>query len=95
MAYLRHALCFRASRPYREEMDCTLDNLEFFACAGLRMAPGCAQMTRTWIVYNKPKVASYTHAGMIMGLGLTSEWFSPAFTHCSDIRQTAAYGCMA
>lgn len=36
------------------------------------MAPGCAQMTRTWIVYNKPKVASYTHAGMIMGLGLTS-----------------------
>lgn len=40
--------------------------------AGLRMAPGCAQMTRTWIVYNKPKVASYTHAGMIMGLGLTS-----------------------
>ena len=41
--------------------------------AGLRMAPGCAQMTRTWIRYNKPKVASYTHAGMIMGLGLTGD----------------------
>lgn len=40
------------------------------------MAPGCAQMTRTWIRYNKPKIASYTHAGMIMGLGLTGE---PAF----------------
>ena len=28
-------------------------------------------MTRTWIVYNKPKEPSYTHAGMLMGLGLT------------------------
>ncbi len=43
------------------------------ACApvGLRLALGGAQMTRTWIVYNKPKEPSYTHAGMLMGLGLT------------------------
>ena len=39
--------------------------------AGLQLAPGAGQTTRTWIVYNKPKVASYTHAGMLMGLGLT------------------------
>ncbi|KAK9828929.1 hypothetical protein WJX72_002853 [[Myrmecia] bisecta] len=39
--------------------------------AGLRLAPGGAQLTRTWIVYNKPKQPSYTHAGMLMGLGLT------------------------
>lgn len=30
-------------------------------------------MTRTWIVYNKPKEPSYTHAGMLMGLGLTGK----------------------
>ena len=39
--------------------------------AGLRLAPGGTQLTRTWIVYNKPKEPSYTHAGMLMGLGLT------------------------
>ena len=41
------------------------------ACAGLQLAPGAGQTTRTWIVYNKPAAASYTHAGMLMGLGLT------------------------
>jgi hypothetical protein len=35
-------------------------------------------MSRTWIVYMKPKQASYTHAGMVMGLGLTSEHLTPA-----------------
>ncbi len=51
----------------------TADVKHAASVAGLRMAPGCAHMTRTWIRYNKPKVASYTHAGMIMGLGLTGE----------------------
>ena len=51
--------------------------------AGLRLAPGGTQMTRTWIVYNKPKEPSYTHAGMLMGLGLTGEGFwSTAFGIC-------------
>lgn len=38
---------------------------------GLQLAAGAGQTTRTWIVYNKPVVPSYTHAGMLMGLGLT------------------------
>ena len=41
------------------------------AAPGLQLAPGAGQTTRTWIVYNKPAIASYTHAGMLMGLGLT------------------------
>ena len=54
-----------------------LHRVRAFQCAsgacrtGLQLAPGAGQTTRTWIVYNKPKVASYTHAGMLMGLGLT------------------------
>ena len=44
--------------------------------AGLRLAPGGTQLTRTWIVYNKPKEPSYTHAGMLMGLGLTGAHLS-------------------
>ena len=39
--------------------------------AGLRLAPGGDQLTRTWIVYNKPTEPNYTHAGMLMALGLT------------------------
>ncbi|PSC69420.1 anaphase-promoting complex subunit 1 isoform X2 isoform B [Micractinium conductrix] len=39
--------------------------------AGLRLAPGAHQLTRTWVVYNKPPEPSYTHAGMLMALGLT------------------------
>jgi hypothetical protein len=38
---------------------------------GLRLAPGGDQLTRTWIVYNKPTEPNYTHAGMLMALGLT------------------------
>ena len=39
--------------------------------AGLRLAPGTHQLTRTWVVYNKPAEPSFTHAGMLMALGLT------------------------
>jgi len=38
--------------------------------AGIRLAPGGGGLTRTWVVYNKPKTPNYTHAGMLMGLGL-------------------------
>ncbi|XP_024523349.1 anaphase-promoting complex subunit 1 isoform X2 [Selaginella moellendorffii] len=38
--------------------------------AGLRLAPGQAKITRTWIVYNKPDEPSYEHAGFLMSLGL-------------------------
>ena len=38
--------------------------------AGLRIARGAAPITRTWILYNKPRVPQYTHAGVLMGLGL-------------------------
>lgn len=38
--------------------------------AGIRLAPGDGGLTRTWVVYNKPKTPNYTHAGMLMGLGL-------------------------
>ncbi|KAK9819157.1 hypothetical protein WJX81_007920 [Elliptochloris bilobata] len=41
------------------------------AAAGLRLVPGGAALTRAWFVYNKPKGPSYTHGGMLMGLGLT------------------------
>ena len=39
--------------------------------AGLRLAPSGGQLSRTWIVYNKPEEPSYTHAGLLMALGLT------------------------
>jgi len=41
--------------------------------AGLRIAKGPAPITRTWILYNKPKVPQYTHAGVLMGLGLAGK----------------------
>ena len=49
--------------------------------AGIRLAPGGGGLTRTWVVYNKPKTPNYTHAGMLMGLGLagaqhTSDFFT-------------------
>jgi hypothetical protein len=37
---------------------------------GLRMASGGHQLTRTWIVYNKPPEPSYAHAGVLFALGL-------------------------
>ena len=45
--------------------------------AGLRIAKGSAPITRTWILYNKPKVPQYTHAGVLMGLGLAGPAQSP------------------
>jgi anaphase-promoting complex subunit 1 len=38
--------------------------------AGLRLAPGQAKITRTWIVYNKPDDPNFSHAGLLMALGL-------------------------
>ena len=38
--------------------------------AGLRLASGQADITRTWIVYNKPSAPNHAHAGLLMGLGL-------------------------
>jgi hypothetical protein len=54
------------------------------AAAGLQLAPGAGQTTRTWIVYNKPAAASYTHAGMLMGLGLTGA--RTCSSHRSSVR---------
>jgi anaphase-promoting complex subunit 1 len=38
--------------------------------AGLQLAKGQAQLTRTWIVYNKAEEPSSDHAGFLMALGL-------------------------
>lgn len=44
----------------------------FWCCgAGLRLAAGGTQLSRTWIVYNKPGEPTWGHAGVLMGLGLT------------------------
>ena len=40
--------------------------------SALRVKPG-GQLSRTWIVYNKPSDPSYTHAGFLFGLGLTGQ----------------------
>ncbi|KAI3425098.1 hypothetical protein D9Q98_008476 [Chlorella vulgaris] len=57
------------------------------AAAGLRLAPGTHQLTRTWVVYNKPAEPSYTHAGMLMALGLTG--------HLSCLAATDLYRYLA
>jgi len=36
----------------------------------LRLCLGQTNISRTWIVYNKPETANYAHAGVLMGLGL-------------------------
>ncbi|KAK9796665.1 hypothetical protein WJX73_002436 [Symbiochloris irregularis] len=41
--------------------------------SGLRLAPGAMRLTRAWIVFNKPPSPTYTHAGMLMGLGLSGQ----------------------
>jgi len=51
----------------------------WLGAAGLRLVPGGAALTRAWFVYNKPKGASYTHGGMLMGLGLTGAGFRGPF----------------
>lgn len=37
---------------------------------GLRVSPGQSQITRTWIVYNRPEQLNFSHAGFLMALGL-------------------------
>eukprot|EP00887_Chlorella_sp_A99_P005912 scaffold29.g5912.t1 len=55
--------------------------------AGLRLAPGGHQLTRTWVVYNKPAEPSYTHAGLLMALGLAG--------HLSCLAATDLYRYLA
>ncbi|KAL5540564.1 hypothetical protein UlMin_045257, partial [Ulmus minor] len=38
--------------------------------AGLRLAPLQGKMSRTWIIYNKPREPSSIHAGLLLALGL-------------------------
>eukprot|EP01018_Ginkgo_biloba_P012111 Gb_37425 [translate_table: standard] len=38
--------------------------------AGLRIAPFQARMSRTWIMYNKPDEPNFSHAGLLLALGL-------------------------
>ncbi|XP_072985105.1 anaphase-promoting complex subunit 1 isoform X1 [Typha latifolia] len=38
--------------------------------AGLRLAPFQGKMSRTWIHYNKPEEPNFTHAGLLLALGL-------------------------
>lgn len=40
--------------------------------SALRIKPG-GELSRTWIVYNKPENPSYDHAGFLFGLGLTGQ----------------------
>eukprot|EP00898_Chlorokybus_atmophyticus_P000905 jgi/Chlat1/1815/Chrsp135S02131 len=41
------------------------------AAAGMQVAASAAgKITRTWIVYNRPREASFAHAGLLMALGL-------------------------
>jgi anaphase-promoting complex subunit 1 len=48
--------------------------------AGLRLASGVTNLTRTWIVYNKPTAPDYSHAGLLMALGLHSHLTALAMT---------------
>ncbi|XP_030534487.1 anaphase-promoting complex subunit 1 isoform X4 [Rhodamnia argentea] len=38
--------------------------------AGLRLAPLQGKVSRTWIIYNKPKEPNAVHAGLLLALGL-------------------------
>jgi len=48
--------------------------------AGLRLAPGVTSLTRTWIVYNQPAAPNYSHAGLLMALGLHGHLTALAMT---------------
>jgi hypothetical protein len=48
-------------------------------------------LTRTWIVYNKPKQPSYAHAGLLMGLGLAGEWGPPLVAALSSKSSMSIY----
>ena len=41
--------------------------------SALRINRDISNLSRTWIVYNKPKAPSYDHAGFLFGLGLTGQ----------------------
>ncbi|MEO2192284.1 MAG: hypothetical protein ABGY24_07570 [bacterium] len=41
--------------------------------SALRINRNISNLSRTWIVYNKPKTPSYDHAGFLFGLGLTGQ----------------------
>ena len=41
--------------------------------SALRINKNISDLSRTWIVYNKPKAPSYDHAGFLFGLGLTGQ----------------------
>lgn len=66
--------------------------------AGLRMAPGGTRLTRTWIVYNRPAQPNYTHAGMLMALGLTGNLASLSgadlFTYLSQGHDATMIGVL-
>ena len=55
--------------------------------AGLRVSADGGQLSPSWIVYNKPKVATWEHAGVIMALGLSggakagNPYTPPDFAH--------------
>lgn len=53
------------------------------------MSPSGTRLTRTWIVYNRPSQPNYTHAGMLMALGLTGNLgclsVSDLFTYLSQV----------
>ena len=57
--------------------------------AGLRVSPGQAHLTRTWIVYNKPASPTPAHAGFLMALGmqghLASLGMSDLFEYLSQV----------
>ncbi|KAK8947459.1 Anaphase-promoting complex subunit 1 [Platanthera zijinensis] len=38
--------------------------------AGLKLAPFQGKMSRTWILYNKPQEPNFSHAGLLLALGL-------------------------
>ena len=46
---------------------------EYPQASALRINKNISDLSRTWIVYNKPKAPSYDHAGFLFGLGLTGQ----------------------
>lgn len=40
------------------------------AAAGLRLQPEAGRLGRSWIMYNRPQQPQYSHAGLLLALGL-------------------------
>lgn len=55
--------------------------------AGLRVSPDQTEITRTWIVYNRPDQLNYSHAGFLMALGLHVSLAAPHQASCSSERR--------